>query len=49
MKKISSNRWDDESCELILWKVGNCFKTREEAEDKGKEIMKQIHKEYDEA
>ena len=35
----------DYSC----WKLGNCFKTKEEAETKGKEIMEQIKKEYEEA
>ncbi len=31
------------------WKSGNCFRTEEEAETKGKEIMEQIMKEYEEA
>lgn len=35
--------------DLLHWKVGNCFKTKEEAETKGKEIMEQIMKEYKEA
>ena len=35
----------DYSC----WKLGNCFKTSEEAQSKGKEIMEQIKKEYEEA
>ena len=46
---INSRRWTDEDLDLLLWKSGNCFKTEEEAETKGKEIMEQIHKEYDEA
>ena len=41
--------WIDENYDLLLWKTGNCFKTREEAETKGKEIMEQIQKEYEEA
>ena len=41
--------WIDENYDLLLWKVGNCFKTEEEAKDKGKEIMEQIQKEYEEA
>ena len=45
----NSCMWTDEGLDLLLWKVGNCFKTRDEAEDKGKEIMEQIQKEYDEA
>ena len=35
--------------DLLNWKVGNCFKTKEEALVKGKEIMEQIMKEYKEA
>ena len=46
---INSRRWTDEDLDLLLWKSGNCFKTEEEAETKGKEIMEQIQKEYDEA
>ena len=45
----NSCKWTDEGLDLILWKVGNCFKTREEAEAKGKEIMDKIKKEYEEA
>lgn len=49
--------WEEASCitwygsflNLLLWKVGNCFKTEEEAATKGKEIMEKIQKEYDEA
>ena len=46
---INSRRWTDEDLDLLLWKSGNCFKTEEEAETKGKEIMEQIQKEYEEA
>lgn len=35
--------------DLIFWKAGNCFKTEKEAQSKGKEIMEQIRKEYEEA
>lgn len=45
----NSCRWTDEGLDLLFWKVGNCFRTNEEAETKGKEIMEQIQKEYDEA
>ena len=45
---INSRRWTDEDLDLLLWKSGNCFKTEEEAETKGKEIMEQIKKEYEE-
>ena len=41
--------WEDTTRDLLFWKVGNCFKTREEAEVKGKEIIEQIRKEYEEA
>ena len=40
--------WIDENYDLLLWKAGNCFKTDEEAKTKGKEIMEQIQKEYEE-
>lgn len=46
---INSCVWTDGVSDLLLWKVGNCFKTEEEAKDKGKEIIEQIQKEYDEA
>ena len=46
---INSRRWTDEDLDLLLWKSGNCFKTEEEAKTKGKEIMDQIKKEYEEA
>ena len=41
--------WCFDGNDLCRWKAGNCFKTREEAETKGKEIMEQIRKEYEEA
>lgn len=41
--------WCFDNIDLCRWKAGNCFKTREEAETKGKEIMEQIQKEYEEA
>ena len=48
-KEIIYSRWVDGTYDLLLWKVGNCFKTEEEAKIKGKEIVEQIHKEYEEA
>ena len=48
-KEIIYSRWGDGTYDLILWKLGNCFKTEEEAAAKGKEIMEQIQKEYEEA
>lgn len=47
--QVNYARWYGLCSELILWKVGNCFKTEEEARTKGKEIMEQIQKEYEEA
>lgn len=35
--------------DYAMWKSGNCFRTEEEAKTKGKEIMEQIKKEYEEA
>ena len=35
--------------DYAMWKSGNCFRTEEEAKTKGKEIMEQIMKEYEEA
>ena len=40
--------WEDTARDLSFWKVGNCFRTEEEAQTKGKEIMEQIQKEYEE-
>lgn len=52
-----SEAWDEENCvmwkgefsDLLLWKVGNCFRTEKEAATKGKEVMEAIHKEYEES
>ena len=46
---INASVWTDEGLDLLLWKIGNCFRTNKEAATKGKEIMEQIQKEYDEA
>lgn len=43
-----SERWIGGNYDLLLWKSGNCFKTDEEAATKGKDIMEQIQKEYEE-
>lgn len=42
-------RWNDASVDFACWKLGNCFKTSEEAQSKGKEIMEKLVKEYEEA
>ena len=47
-EEVTSFRWEGYYYDLLLWKVGNCFKTRDEAEEKGKEIMEKIQKEYEE-
>ena len=47
-EEVTSFRWEGYYYDLLLWKVGNCFKTKDKAEDKGKEIMEQIQKEYEE-
>lgn len=47
-KEVIYSRWGDGTYDLILWNAGNCFRTKEEAETKGKEIMDQIQKEYEE-
>lgn len=48
-KQATFLKWEGTIDDLILWKVGNCFRTEEEAKTKGKEIMEQIQKEYEEA
>lgn len=41
--------WKGITEDLLYWKLGNCFRTREEAEAKGKEIMEAICEEFKEA
>lgn len=41
--------WIGTACDYARWKVGNCFRTEQEAETKGKEIMEQIEKEFRES
>ena len=48
LEQIISRTWSEGTYDLLLWNAGNCFKTEEEAETKGKEIMEQIQKEYEE-
>lgn len=42
------NTWFDEEFtgDLINWKIGNCFRTKEEAKIKGKKLMEEIIGEY---
>ena len=46
---VLSTIWLDDVIDICGWKSGNCFRTKEEAETKGKEIMEQLQKEYEEA
>lgn len=41
--------WNGFNFDYYTWAIGNCFKTEKEAKTKGKEIMEQIHKEYEES
>lgn len=45
----SLSAWLDDGIDFCRWKVSNCFLTKEEAETKGREIMEQLQKEYEEA
>lgn len=46
-KTVIETKWIGVTEDLLYWKLGNCFKTREEAGTKGKAIMEQIEKEYE--
>lgn len=48
-KAVIETKWPGVTEDLLYWKLGNCFKTREEASKKGKEIMEKIEKEYRES
>ena len=49
LNRATTRKWCNGNYDLLLWKYGNCFKTEKEANAKGKEIMEQIKKEYEEA
>lgn len=49
INQATYHKWSFGNYDLCLWKLGNCFRTEEEAEAKGKEIVEQIMKEYKEA
>lgn len=49
MLELRVKRWVNTASDYCMWKLGNCFGTREEAETKGKEIMEQLEKEYRES
>lgn len=48
-KEATINNWDDDLFDLLTWKVGNCFPTKEEAEEKGKVALEQVRKEFEES
>lgn len=48
-KQGISSEWRSGIQDLFFWKGGNCFRTKEEADTKGKKVMKQIRKEYEES
>lgn len=48
LNQTISRTWCGQNYDLLLWKVGNCFKNEKEARTKGKEIMEQIQKEFEE-
>lgn len=48
-KQGISTKWESGIQDLFFWKVGNCFRTKEEADAKGKEIIEQIRKEFEES
>lgn len=41
------DRWTNHPADYAYFKIGNCFRTKEEAETKGKEIMEALVKEYE--
>lgn len=47
-KQGISTKWESGIQDLFFWKAGNCFRTKEEADAKGKEIIEQIRKEFEE-
>lgn len=47
-KQATFRNWEGTLDDLCTWKCGSCFRTEEEANTKGKEIMEQIQKEFEE-
>ena len=47
-EQATFRKWEGTSDDLWTWKCGSCFRTEEEANTKGKEIMEQIQKEFEE-
>lgn len=48
-KQATFLKWEGTIDDLCTWKCGSCFRTEEEANTKGKEIMEKLVKEYEEA
>lgn len=48
-KEGTINQWQDDLFDLLMWKAGNCFKTKEDAEEKGKVALEQLRKEFRES
>ena len=42
-----SSEWTGSPCDLLYWKSGNFFKTKEEANEKGYVFWKELEKEYE--
>lgn len=47
--EVVSFEWEDCLYDFLLWKAGNCFKTKEEGDAKAKEIIEKLRKEYEAA
>ena len=45
--RVCSNVWYDTAYDYALWKIGNCFESKEDAKTRGKEIIEKIKKEYE--
>lgn len=46
-KEGTINQWKDDLFDLMIWKTGNVFETKE-AESKGEEVLKQVRKGFEE-
>lgn len=44
-----ASEWIGSLCDLLYWKSGNFFKTKEEANEKGYVFWKELEKEYEKA
>lgn len=48
-KRVDWTCWNSKVLDLLNWKIGNCFRTEEEAEAKGGKIIEALLNEYEEA